>query len=441
MQEGQAPQRFDFNVLATFLCRFYNVSDLRFIRPFGLSAVEAWTIPRKTVLGVNFQASSLYSSLNQDGTLTALISKDNIKSSPQPKDPFVHPVKNEPMVHNMDAVTIYNITCRHYSLKTNLPEEDSIRYAVRLNFYNEHMARLQETKEQDRMYQASGAIRGAFAVLTPTNDSPDGKDINEIPMPEMPFGIQNEQFTKTMMLINESNLMNGIIKIPPEVCRAAKLPVWTGAPPEPDERGLEKLMRSMKIDTSTPEGQEKKQSYVKEYQQDFMEGAEGKPKSEYFYAVPKKHVIAWPYHSEAYLAQFEERVERLRFVHPESKKTKLLYFLVPSSMLEAGVKFFSDAFLNKIDRRPITSVGFEFIPKNPIPQGGDARVDISLRSYFTYYSVPALSPATIKCLAPTLCKDFPLVHNWSQDEVERQITIEKHEYEKQHGKTTKITNK
>jgi len=433
MQEGQVKSRFDYTTLATFLCRFHNVSDVRFIQPFGRGAVEAWTIPRKTVLGVNFKTDT--SCVSQDGTLSVLINAENARGSFQPKEPFIHPINGSPMVHNTEEVTIYNVTCRRYTLKpTNADiNPDEIRYAVRMNFYNEHMAKLQETKEQDKMYEAAAAVRGGFAVLTPTQEE-EGRDINEIPMAELPFGIQNEQFTKTMMLINESNLTNGIIKIPQEVCIAARLPVWTGSAPEPDARMLEKLMKSMKIDTSTPEGQAQRQAYIQEQQQEFMEDAANKPKSEYFYAVPKKHVLAWPYHSEAYLAQFEERVERFRFVHADTKKTKLLYFLVPATMLEAGLKFFTNSFLNKIDRRPITSVGFEFVPKHP-----NTRADITLRSYFTYYSVPSLAPGTIKCLAPTLCKDFPLVHNWSEDEVARQISIEQHQQEKNQPK--KFVNK
>jgi len=419
MKEGQGRSRYDYPVLATWLCGYYNVSDVRFIDPFGAGAVEAWTIPRKTVLGVNCTSHSA----DVDGVQRALINAESARGSFQPKEPFIHPVKKEPMVHDMESVAIYNVTCRRYTLVAG---NEDCKYDVRLNFYNEHMAKLQETKEQDKMYQAAGATRGAFATLTPTHEE-EGRDINEIPMPELPFGIQNEQFTKTMMLIDESNLMNGIIKIPHDVCVATRLPVWTGKPPEPDAVMLEKLMKSMRIDTSTDEGKAQRQAYVQEQQEEFMQDAANKPKSEYFYAVPKKHVLAWPYHSEAYLAQFEERVERFRFTHADTKKLKLLYFLVPATMLEAGIKYFSESFLHKVDRRPITSVGFEFIPRNK----DNISTKITMRSYFTFYSVPVLSPGTIKCLAPTLCKDFPLVHNWSEDEIARQISIEQHQYEKE----------
>lgn len=434
MQEG--PSRFDYNALATWLCRFHNVSDVRFIQPFGVGVVQAWTIPRKTVLGVNFKPNAP----DGDGIQRALISTESARGSFQPKEPFVHPVKNEPMIHDMESVAIYNVTCRRYSLKPRVCSEqelNGIRYAVRMNFYNEHMARLQETKEQDKMYQAAGAVRGAFAMLTPTFEE-ESRDINEVPMPELPFGIQNEQFIKTMMLIDETNLMNGIVKIPHEVCVAARLPVWTGKAPEPDARMLEKLMISMKIDTSTEQGKAQRQAYVHEQQEEFMEDAKDKAKSEYFYAVPRKHVLAWPYHSEAYLAQFEERVERFRFIHADTQKLKLLYFLVPATMLEAGIKFFSESFLHKVDRRPITSVGFEFVPNGT---KSTSVVDITMRSYFTYYSVPVLAPGTIKCLAPTLSKDFPLVHNWSEDEIARQISIEQHQYEQEHKDPKRITKK
>lgn len=468
MAEGRPLNRFQYVPVATFLCQWHNVSDVRFINPFP-NMVHAHDLARKTVLGVDVSVSNAPFVHGQ--AIACTLQPDMIRGSPQPRDPFVHPRTGNPMEHDVNGqgVSIYGITCRRYWLTKNnvdpraggagvdngssigssfaIPPAEgggdcNLKCAVRLNFYHQHMAQLQQTDVQRKMYEAAGAERGTFAVLTET--SADGTDINELPMRELEFGLQNEQYTKTMMMVDESNLMNGIIAIPHEVCKAAGLPVWTGELPEPDERMLNKLMASMKIDPKTEEGQRQRQQLVQKFQHDFVESFQEYEQSTFYYAVPKKHVLAWPYLSEAYCDMHDVRAERFRFVHAETKKVKLLYYLVPNKPFERYVQYFKRDLMGKTDRRPLSSVGFEFVPRvvnPPAPFGGGGvhnggfaeppppaavqRGSVRLRAYISYYSVPAgLSPATIKGLAPTLCKGYPLPHNWSEDEVARQVAIE-----------------
>jgi hypothetical protein len=402
--------RFDYLPIAIFLCVQHKVSDVRFINPFP-NMVHAHTIPRKTVLGVNHTA---YITDPKQG-VTCLLEQSTWKGPALPKDPFLHPVTGMAMDHDVNekGVCIFNITCRHYRMDAL---EDAV-VAVRLNFYNKHTAELQDTKKIDQIFEAAGSVKGGFAYLTPSM----GKDINEIPMPQVPFGYQNEHFTKTFMLVDETNLMNGIITIPHEVCVAARLPVWKGAPPLPDERMLSNILESLRI-TDPVKKEEQRIQFIQKYQNDFMEAHKDDKKSTFFYAVPRKHVLAWAYASEAYMAQFDFKVEYFRFVHADTKKSKLLYYLVPNAPFEDSLKFFKESFLGKIDRHPLKDIGFEFVPVKLPPRSSAA---IEFRSYFTYYSVPYLNPQTIKCLAPTLCKGFPLCHNWSEDEMSMQYAADK----------------
>lgn len=442
MNEGQAPlNRFEYKPLAMFLCQYHRVSDVRFIDPWvdpqtGQRMMPAYELARKTVLGVDVGVSERQQQTQQNqqtqswkhGTpITCMLQPHMLRNSPQPKDPFVHPVKKQTMEHDVNdqGVCVYGITCPRYWL-TKQQETDAYRLkcAVRLTFFNEHMARVQQTKVHYKMQAAAGAEERGFAVLTET--PAEGRDTFELPMPELGFGLQNEHYTKTMMLVNEANLLRGVICIPHEVCVAARLPVFTGQMPVPDERMLEKLMASMKMDPSTEEGKRGKQDLLQQFQQDAEESYKGWEQSEYFYAVPTDHVMAWSYASEGYTDMHEFRVEKFRFIHADTKQPVLLYYLVPGKPFERSIGYFKDSLLGKVDRRPLQQIGFEFIPRITDEEQQEQAVrECRMRAYISYYSVPCgLSQETINRLAPRLCPDYPLAHNWSEDEVARQIALE-----------------
>lgn len=423
MQEGLPETKFDYLKLATFFCRVTNKRDVRFIDPFE-GMVHAHTIPQETVLQVNIKKQWVPS---ESGIISCPLDPDVFRNSPQPTTPFKHPIKGHPMEHDVNGrgVGVFNVTCRHYEL---LGPEDTL-YAVRLNFYNEYVAQLQETREQDKMYEAAGSIRGAFAYLSPT--APGGKDIQNIPLPNLSFGYQNKQYTKTFMLLDETNLMNGIITIPFEVCVECRLPVWRNQAPEPDERLITSILNSLKI-TDPEEAKTKRTNLVKQMQDNFMESVKDAKKSTYFYAVPANHVMAWAYGSEAYMAQFDFRVEQFRFVDADTKQTKLLYYLVPAVPFEESRDFFKNIMLGKVDRKPLKDLGFDLVPVKDTSKSTEP-VSFTFRSFFTYYSVPFLAPGTIKCLAPTLCEDFPLCHNWSEDEMEMQLAVERAAQQREQG--------
>lgn len=429
MEEGQG-SRFNFNTIAIYLCQINGVGDVHLINPFR-NRIKACDIPRKTPLQVVFSTPP-GTKLDQP-VVSCNISASTLGKvkSPQPPDPFINPKSQTPMQHDLNAVCVYNVTCRHYKLES---KEENIVYAVRLNFVNQYVADLEETHKMRKMQAATGVVEGAFAYLTPTSQNGGGKDINEIPMPELGFGYQNEQFTKTFMLVDETNFMNGVIEIPHDVCVEAGLPVWRGYAPDPDEKMLSSILSSLKI--TDQEKQAKREEIIKDYKANFLESFKDDKKSTFFYAVPRRHVLAWAYASESFMAQLEFKVEQFRFIHPTKKRSKLLYYLVPNAPFEDSIPHFKKAFLNKIDKKPLTSLGVEFVP---IEHYSSSDVSIQLKAFFTFYSAPTLNAETIRHLAPVLCKDFPLCHNWSKDEMEAQIAIERAQLQKE--KAPRITKK
>jgi len=110
------------------------------------------------------------------------------------------------------------------------------------------MDELQQIEEQDKLFEAAGAIKGSYLSVASTPQN--GMDIEVAPMPKLGFACANEFFTATMALINEKNLFNGIIEIPNDVCVAAKLPVYKGAP-EPSEDFLIDSIKNLSITKSS----------------------------------------------------------------------------------------------------------------------------------------------------------------------------------------------
>jgi len=416
----QKPNEYVWEVIATFLCRRHNVEDVNKIVPFG-QLTYGWEVMRDVVLGVESDTEYI-AGLNirttdaESQRISCPIGKSKMLDSPLPKKPFIHPVQGTPMEVDLDNVCIYNITCRHTKSSVNIP------MAPRLNYNHTSMAELQNTTEVDTMFAEAGAVRGAFTIIEATG--PEGKDIEAVPMPELRFAYQNSFFIRTMALVNESNLMNGIIEIPHEVCVAAKLPVWTG-PPEPPESMINKLMASMKL-TSDDE----RKGFKDQWTVDYMDRFKDLPVSDRFFAVPINHVLAWGYHSEEFMEQRGQRAEQFRYIGPDQQAV-VLYFLVASAYFENVVSVFRDKWMNKIDRRPLNEVAFEFLPilsdkYKGIPETVTTVTGrILLRSYFSYGVYPKLNDTTIAKLAPALAPGFPSCHEWSVDTVAQTMALEK----------------
>lgn len=431
--------KYDWLTIATFFCKHLGVSDVMNIEPFG-KRIPAWLLCTNNVLGVEASTNGAIFDVRgqrtpEEQVVKVTIANSKLSGDPQPKDPFKHPKTEAPLASDLTRVCIYNVACRHY--RSNVP----LSLAIRLNFYNEPMAELQQTKEQDHMFQAAGAVRGAFTALQPT--SPEGKDMSDIPLSKLGFAYLNEFFIRTMALINETNLMNGIIKIPHEVCLAARLPVFRGMP-EPNVEATEKLFRSMKIDSQSEEHKAKREEMVNGWKASVYEQYKDAKQVKEFYAIPINHVLAWGYQSEEFASQQGHHAEQFRFTPPNGTEggcdPVLLYYMIPDTQFDSLLQNFKDTWLGRVDMKSLSEVGFEFVPipesvsKDVPPEAVQVTGSVSLRAHFTYYSFPALSMDTINnMLAPTLEPGFPPSRDWSVDEVARQVALQEH-YEKTNKK-------
>jgi hypothetical protein len=274
---------------------------------------------------------------------------------------------------DLNRVCIYNIVCRH--VKTTA---GSARIFVRLNYYHKGINELQKAEAHDNIIAAAGGIKGAFLAIGP---GAEDKELDVVPLSSLAFGPTNEAFTETMALINEDNLLNGVHHVPRDVCLAAGLPVYRGAPEISDET-LAAMLSGMSIDPQDAPAVKQKLRVKWEDQIDASQ------KIDSFYAVPERHVLAWgAIHG---------------MVHAEKMPG---YFLIADVYFKRVVEQFRVTWMNKVDTRPLGDVAFEFLT----PQAGSAGAPttLSLRSYLTYVAPPqGLTREYVATLMPMLSDGF-----------------------------------
>jgi hypothetical protein len=289
---------------------------------------------------------------------------------------------------------------------------------VRLNYYHPGMSQLQQTEELDALNAESGGVKGMFAVLEPTSTA---RDMVSLPMYEIPFAYQNRDYIRTSALVNETNIHNGCVQIPTEVCIQAGLPVWHEHCLEPSEELIKHALKSVQGDLVAM-----REAYVANYKQQLLERFNKADRPTYFVAIPINHILAWPLQSEEYRSSGNMRVEELRYSNPQVGNV-LLYYLVPSTLFDFLLKTWTSNCSRGVDVRPLNKVGFEFIPLTSNGGGGGGGGQVRLTAQITYMAAPPLNATTISKLAPALSLEFPPASQWCAADQERAAMLKAYE--------------
>jgi len=447
---------FDAEAFTRFICNHHNVSDPRFITPFG-SRIPAWDLMRESHIKV--ELGSVLKEGMDPGDVSVfqchLEDRNNAESQvfvckldpesswckflddPQPKKPFEHPNTRASMAGDLSKVCVYSTIVRHQL--SSVP----VSVAVRMNYNHKGLSELEGTDMQDLLFGESGGIRGAFMAVHPTTK--DGEDVKRIPIYSLDYSYTHPEFVRTMSLVTEANLMNGIVEVPHNVCIEVGLPVFRGYP-GPSPMDLAKFMGKL---TLKEDAEKERTAFISSIKAANEETHRDDPKVDAFYAVPINHVLAWGLHSEDYMKANGGRAEQYRFLNPDTGEPILLYYLVADRYMDAMVEALKKTWMGKVDVRPLSDIAFEFLPMlhgeyPDIPEETTTvRGVLKIRAYLDYMTAPSdLSQATLNELAPALSPTFPSCHDWSIDEHVRQMAIERHmarelEAEKVRKKTSK----
>jgi hypothetical protein len=245
------------------------------------------------------------------------------------------------------------------------------RFMGRLNYRHPVFA-TQET-EQDQIVKAMGGVPGACIRIEQNSSGPQ-QVFAMRPEPNVMY--LQSYYVKTMTLINENNIDNGILLLNAELCAKSQLPdtvqVWL-----PDEESGKPSTTEIKVQN--------------------------------YFLVPAAHVLAWPLHTtddqrrKQGIFAMEMRVNP---TDPE-KSAHVLYFIVCDHSFALLRAQCVQRFVGTVDVRPLSTVGFEFVPSDGTPLDQNEQGQLEIQVNVTYTVWPSLPSQVQVNLMPTLDPEFP----------------------------------
>lgn len=397
-----------------FLCQWFKVNHISQVKPYGQNTVApgAFTLVRDSYICVK---SSFTGTLKGEEIVDMEMTPTD-PSKIQPKDPFIHTKTGKPCVHDLTNVMIVNFNVRHYKFISKTKR----KLGIRLNFDHEHLAKFQETNIHEKVVADSGGIPGIFRALDPTDEN--GADItNAFPIFEAGFGFTNSEFTRTMALLTEKNIKTGIIEIPKQVCLDARLPVrGLNKDPNLTDDELTKMFEGLKMDNVEEEKEKARRQVAEQFQKDI----ENLSESHVFFAVPENHILSWPFKCRDFCQENHVNFETLDL------NGKPIYYLVPEIYFKSWVQRFSELWLNKCDKRSLTSIGMQMLAIGAEPEELN-QVSVEITNYIHYWTYPTgLNPENVDRLLPLISPNFPTADNWCMTRVPSMIK----QYEEEEGK-------
>jgi hypothetical protein len=308
------------NALVKFILDYFRVDSLQKVNPFAGFSVPAYEAAREVTKNVHFKGS---------GTL--LIQGGDF----QPRKPY------NGLQYNLNDVSVRTMLVRY--IKNPSPQKIYICKIF------EPISGQKEAEAINKMLEAVGAPRGCAIEMEPNKEG----QFNTFLIKENPQCIYlNEAFIRTYMHLDQQNIMNGTIKIPPEVCAQANLPKECGVFNEQGETSV--------------------------FQAD------------YYVLIPNGHVLTWCLNIGSH-----RRLQKGMFALELTTNNKIMYFIVPNVTFDAILKSCIENFMTeKIDRRPLNQVGINVV-------GGYAEVDMSM----TFICFPNIQDRSK--LIPIMPPEFP----------------------------------
>jgi hypothetical protein len=319
------------NPLVLFLLNRFNVKDISEIDPFGTNYVASHEPAREVSINVELHGAGQLCVKPEQGK--------------QPRAPF------KDSVYNLEDVSVHTSYIRY----AKNPQDSHVMVC---KLYEPVFAEEQATEAERAQIAMGGIARLAMNVAPRFEGATNCFLIKENPA----CIFLNPAFIKTFMHLDETNLMNGIIRLSPELCAQAGLP------------------REGEI---------------------FDEKGEGVDITvDYYVLVPYHHVLAWCLR----IGDHWRRLKGLWAIEMVVKRSgeslsSILYYIVGNQTFDkiraSCVKNFMT---RKIDRRRLTDVGIMCVSKTDAP---------SFVVSMTYVCYPHLTPEIKATLMPKLPDNFP----------------------------------
>ena len=379
--------------LYDFFCNWFKVSSPDQIKPFAQWPVASHTLMREVVVTVESLAT-------RNGVSGVWLAQHKLCTNPQPRDPFRSPSTNNPLAANLDQIYINSYICRHVE-HSNLPGPIGLRLTKQPRVLN----KIQMGDETDHSIKAAGGVPGVFLFIRPDDVSP----IDPAMGPILESPLNNSFNNMTFPLINERNIMHGLIQVPFQVCKDGGLPVSL-EPPKPNDAFLKNIVET-----------EARQQAIRSFQEQIHASAvkEGKQLNTYFVAIPFGHVLTWILRSEEAAAEKGIKMYYFRVKNKQEQKN-ILFYLVSNGDFDRMLASFKNAFFQNMEARSLKETQLEVVSLTLPSKGGkeQGEAKVLVRSYISYTAPPLnekgepLSQMTIDNLAPTLPSSIPSPDNW-----------------------------
>ncbi len=434
MKEGlgktNKKEKYDKLVITEHLCRSLGVPDPSQLRPFGTQFIGGYETARVSVLPIEMETVMTIDMDNpnreaQKHTMKIPWTQNTLKRA-APPHPFTTP-DGTVFAHDLTQVAIFNVQLTHYVFQ--LPDsfehrdyEDAPQVAARLLITNRYWDEYNRQDDMDKMHEVMGGVKSAFIDMQHTSDH--GNDVKMVPpVCEQASGYQNRHFIRTFFWMNETNIWNGVVKIPKEICIKARLVVWQD---DLNDDAVAAMLGNMKIDPNSADAEERKKNMIAQAKQQLSEvELEGDAaKSEFYVALPVNHILSWGYHSESFRASKGHRVCEYRISH--DKHNILLFYLTNDVLCHCNHESYKKEVMNKVDKRNLRDFGVDLVPIIPPKSKAHGKVEVRIKMSFiiSFVSAPRLDQKSIDGLAPILPTEFLSSAHFSTDEFDKALAMQ-----------------
>lgn len=300
--------------------------------PYRANGIESWEPAREVTVSVDFE-----------GPGEVLVDP---KVSKQPRTLF------RGLPASLDLISVTQLFVR------NIESGPKADYYVQTNFVPVSCQKAQA--EQDRLHEAAGILPRTIMRIPPSTNV----DVHVRVHSSAPGDcILNQGFIRTCAFLGDTNLLNGIVRIPDSI----------------------------------------RESLPKEAEVYDRGGNKEYFPVEHYYLVPADHVVAWKLNVEDEWRRRKGLFALEVSVTDRDNPTvvKLLFYVVADRTLYGLISWVRTNWLGQVDLRPLDTVGFNFVGFNQDSQG-----PVKMRATLSYMCWPTMTPDQISSLLPVVHKNM-----------------------------------
>lgn len=308
--------------------------------------------------------------------------------------PSVCSVKKFPL--DWDKCFVLNLLGRQYMCnEPNRPSDLCIKHKTSL---------INDDDIQEGLVKMGNNAKNCFAHISYTGkDQP--KDMEKaIIIQETSRGYFNPGFIASLAIVDESNLMHGIRRIPHERCKELGLTVGKTPPPEMNPLELQQFQDRFPELTKEKLLEKMQESWKrKQIEKHQVKTFDEVPDVKYWVIIPSNHILAWILRDTVFAQRYHFYPEKLQLQNEATKEWVVFFFFVRDYEFDRLKAGFESKWLGKTEHRPFNSIDIKFVePDGKIDPNYDAHVSVSLKCY-----VPPKGLTSFAHIAPVVAPNMP----------------------------------